>query len=253
MKKLSLMLALCIGFTMAQATFAKAAATGVYVTPKFIYGYTLQDSQKANVTNGSDRLSHNFGNDQDDAWGGALAVGYNFDKQFKIPVRAELEYAFFSEVEAKGSRAVNPGTFYNSERYNLKQESQIQTLMLNAYYDIKTGTEWTPYLGAGIGFAFIDGKTKGNVRSTDASDPGSFGSSSSGNMNTNLAWNVGLGIGWDATDFMTVDLGYRFVGLGESKGSSTSVEDDLGNSGTLRGRVNEMYMHQVMLGLRFTF
>lgn len=252
MKKLSMLLALCIGFTMAQATFAKAA-TGVYVAPKFIYGYTLQDSQKGNITSGSNRISHNFGSDQDDAWGGAFAVGYDFDKQFKIPVRAELEYAFFSEVDAKGNRSVSPGVIHTSERYSLKQESQVQTLMLNAYYDIKTGTPWTPYVGAGMGFAFIDSKTKGDVHFTDPGTSGSFGTSSSSNMNTNLAWNVGAGLGWDATDFMTVDLGYRFVGLGESKGSSTNINDGLGNSGTLRGRVNEMYMHQVMLGLRFTF
>lgn len=247
MKKLSLMLALCIGFTMVQATFAKAA-TGVYVAPKFIYGYAVQDSQKARLESNGSRISNNFGSDNDSAWGGAIAVGYNFDKQFNIPVRAEVEYAAFSQVDAKGNKTVPDGV--NTARFHVKQESQIQTLLLNAYYDIKTGTEWTPYVGAGIGFAFIDAKSKGNV---SISDGQTFGTSSSSNMNSNLAWNVGAGLGWDATDFMTVDLGYRFVGLGESKGSSSSVSDNLGNSGTFRGRVNEMYMHQVMLGLRFTF
>ena len=149
-------------------TLALAAEQiGVYVAPKFVYGYTMMDfkAKDYNSTSGETR-SIGLGDKHDSAWGGALAIGYDFDKRFDIPIRAELEYSLFSRVEADKSR-------HNPEdadwREGFTQKFDIQTLFLNAYWDINTGTAFTPYVGAGLGMAFID--TKYNSWGEDVNDP----------------------------------------------------------------------------------
>lgn len=78
---------------------ASAADPGLYVTPKLIYGYTVMDKLQGNM-DVIDNYSLNHKQEKTDGTlGGALAVGYNFDKRFQIPLRAELEYSLFSRSE----------------------------------------------------------------------------------------------------------------------------------------------------------
>lgn len=229
-----------------------AADLGVYVTPKFVYGYTFMDKLKGTV-----EVVNNYSlvykrEKTDDAWGGALAVGYNFDKRFQVPLRAELEYSLFSRVDGTVSWTdIDP---VGNDYTRIQQKLDIQTLFLNAYFDIKTGTPVTPYIGAGIGTAFIDARTSG-YNSFGNGGPGDLITSGSrgARSNTNLAWNVGAGAGWDITECLTLDLGYRFASLGEAKGKTFFGEDSAGNPVNLSGKTDNLYMHQVMLGLRFNF
>ena len=252
MKKLVVAFALILGLVTSQSQ-ALAADLGIYVTPKFVYGYTQMDSQKGNISDRYGSSGLGFGDDTDNAFGGALSVGYNFDKAFKFPVRAELEYAMYSEVEGKGSRRRDDGT--DNLLIREKQKHDIQTLFANAYFDIKTGTPITPYLGGGLGMAFINSKGSGSF-DVDGSTFGTFSgsTSSSRNMNTNFAWNVGAGAAWDLTDNLALDLGYRFAGLGEAKSSTTNIYDDgAGYRVNARAKTDDIFMHQVMLGLRISF
>lgn len=250
--------ALFLGFLCALALNAtltapvSAADLGVYVTPKFVYGYTVMDKLKGNV-DVVDHYSLSHKKEKtDDAWGGALAVGYNFDKRFQVPLRAELEYSLFSRVDGTVSWTnMDPiGDDYN----RIQQKLDIQTLFLNAYFDIKTGTPVTPYIGAGIGTAFIDARTSGHNRFSDGGPEDLIVSGSrNARSNTNLAWNLGAGASWDMTECLTLDLGYRFASLGEAKGKTFSGDDAFGNTVNLSGKTENLYMHQVMLGLRFNF
>ena len=70
---------------------------GVYVAPKFVYGFTQMNGMRAQGDEGSLRI----GNKSDNAWGGALAIGYDFYRQNRIPVRAELEYVYGLALESR--------------------------------------------------------------------------------------------------------------------------------------------------------
>ena len=243
MKRIIGLLALVAMLMLPAASFPAGDQVGGYVAPKFVYGFTQIDGVKLHWSHMGDSGSERVGSRTDSTFGGSLAVGYDFEKKFGVPLRAELEYAGFSTAEAKRSYT------FDDERMTLKQKFNIQTLFLNAYWDIDTGTQFTPYLGAGIGMGFI--KTKGTETGYLVSDPtDSWANSTSSKNVTNVAWNIGAGLGYDITDNWTLDVGYRFVGLGSVKTKTYRYND---SDSSIYGKTKNLYQHQVSLGARYTF
>ena len=251
-------------------SFAADKQTGVYVAPKFVYGLTQMNSPKASVgVEGLGQSSMGVGSKTDSTFGGSIAIGYDFSKQQGIPLRAELEYAIFSNAKVQKSFAGTngdggigtPGTWEYNEKY--KQTYGIQTLFLNAYYDFKTDTIATPYIGAGLGMGFI--KTKGEFNGTWEFDDFLGISALDGEWDvslnagsktvTNFAWNIGAGVGFDLAENWTLDAGYRFVSLGSVKTKTGTFEfngvpiDEISG----HGKTKNLYQHQFALGLRYTF
>ncbi len=242
---------LLLAGVMVLPSFASAATgkqLGLYVAPKFVYGLTQMDSVKEHWDDATagESGTESIGSKTDDTFGGSIAIGYDFDKKFGVPIRAELEYAGFSKAEAEASYSYNDGAGdYSGKR---EQTFGIQTLFFNAYWDINTGTQFTPYIGAGLGMAFIN--TKFKVSEYPVDDPTDVWNPSTGSKNvTNFAWNLGAGLGYDFTENWTMDIGYRFVGLGEVK---TKSYDD-GAGGTGYGKAGDLYQHQFAVGVRYTF
>lgn len=243
MKKYLGLLTACLMLAIASPASA-ADQLGVYVAPKFIYGLTQMDAVKGHWTDTmtGESGSIRIGNKTDDTFGGSIAVGYDFGKRFGVPIRGEVEYAAFSRAEAKRSY-----TNEWNEREKLKQTFDIQTLFFNAYWDIDTGTRFTPYLGAGLGMAFIGTKMKSN--GYDIGDPDDSWSESTGSKTvTNFAWNVGAGLGYDLTENWTLDAGYRFAHLGSVKTKTFSDDES-----TFHGKTSNLYQHQFAIGVRYTF
>jgi len=221
--------------------------TGFYVTPKFVYGFTQMNGMRAQGDDGS--ASARIGNKSDNAWGGALAVGYDFNMRCGYPVRAELEYAVFSNVS--GQRTWYGLVDEDDETSNarLKQRLQVQTLFVNAYHDFHNDTPFTPWLGAGLGMAFINSKGSGKVwEQSDGEEDVTL--SYGAKLNTNFAWNVGAGVAYAVNEAISVDLGYRFAGLGKAR---TKWRVDVDGDRDSRLRTKNVYQHQLMLGLRFSF
>lgn len=220
---------------------------GIYVSPKFVYGLTQMDGVKVSGSDDTgDSWSDRIGSRNDDAFGGSIAFGYNFYPKFNVPIRTELEYAGFSEVENKRTDRSDPDWVGTD-----KQTFGIQTLFLNAYWDIHTGTKFTPYLGAGLGMGFINTKWKGS--GYDPANPSdSLSASSSSRTVTNFAWNLGAGVGYDFTENWTLDVGYRFVGLGSVKTKTASFDFE-GDQISMSSKADNLYQHQFAVGLRYTF
>lgn len=233
--------------------WAHAEQLGVYVTPKFVYGSAIMNSTKFKETViGAETKSFKISNGSDSAVGGSIAVGYDFGKRFDVPVRAEIEYAFFSTIENKGARSSLLEDWGSTSSY--KQDFRIQTLFFNAYYDFETGTAFKPYVGAGLGMAFVN--TKGKFKDEDFSSGITTytDSYSTGSKNrTNFAWNLGAGVAYEFTENIALDLSYRFVGLGSVKTKARTLTDEYGDTFTRRGRTENLYMHQLALGLRVSF
>jgi outer membrane protein OmpA-like peptidoglycan-associated protein len=103
--------------------------------------------------------------------------------------------------------------------------------MLNVYYDLKTGTPFTPYLGAGIGVA----------RASLEASP--IGASRIDDSDTAFAYQGIVGVGYRLNENATVFTDYRYVattGLNLSTAAGTSVDADFNN-------------HTVLVGLRYNF
>jgi len=211
--------------------FAEAEVHGVYIAPKFLLG--IQDSGQVS----SPRIFNDHGGRAyqqygQAVFGGALAVGYNFAPKFNVPVRTEIEFALRSN--SSNTKDGSDG----GVGWNTKQTTNLSTLFFNAYFDINTGTPFTPYLGGGLGMAFNYFELKGK-----ASDGVRYESISRSRHNTTFAWNVGTGVSYAFTEHVSADLGYRFI--------STGYREIKASGQKMYGSVP--YIHEFYLGARVTF
>ncbi len=184
-----------------------------YVSAKAVLNHTnnkfelLGESAKENKNVGGFRL----------AYGAAFPVGDN-------KIRTELEYGYNGKVKFSDSDTVYGNTF------TLSSETKSQSLMANVYFDFNTGTEFTPYVGAGIGYA----RLKNTLSDTE------YSISKSSN---NFAWNIGAGVSYAVNRDVDIDLSYRFADYGKVK---YNYGQEL--EGKVKQRGNEFN-----LGVRFNF
>ena len=210
---------LCLSVLMALSLMlpgvAKAESTGVYVAPKLMMS----------VQHAKGELSYaGYGLGSEDKTsaeaGAAIAVGYDFSKKFDVPVRAELEFA------ATGATSKDVNVY----GIPANVEVGVKTLLANVYWDIANYNGFTPYVGAGLGLAFVN------------TEAGVYGYSVDNNK-TVFAGQVGFGCAYAINEMFTVDLGYRFLVMGNG---------DVEYAG-LKLESKELNAHQIMLALRMTF
>lgn len=246
---------------MSSVSYGSEGQMGVYIAPKFVYGLTQMRNvnhkgiDEEDVNKGIPFTNYHIGNDTDNAFGGSFAIGYDFDKQYNIPIRTELEYSLFSKV--KSERHYPLGYSIPGEMLTDDQTYKIQSLFLNMYWDIENKTRFTPYIGGGIGIGFIKtGFGRHHYSVLDSSDSNweeedrfrDWGKKTE----TNFIWNLGVGVGYEVNDNWVVDLGYRFVNFGSIKTKTVTLIDDEGyHSGSVK--TDHLYQHQFSLGIRYTF
>ena len=125
------------------------------------------------------------------------------------------------ELELNNSRDIKRNYLSTSDHFRLYKHS----VMANAYFDYLTCTPWTPYVGAGIGSAYL--KADGGEEAKSV---------------YNLAWQVMAGLTYDINSHWTLDAGYRYADLGRIRKNSGDSVAKL----TARD-------HEIMLGVRYTF
>lgn len=213
--------------TLALPGLAAAESTGMYLAPKFLM--SIQD------TGTISRSSALAGSGVDDysqfTLGGALAVGYDLWPQQMIPLRFEIEFAMRGNSEKNwsdtgGNLSGVKGTWNNS------------TLFANLFWDFHNDTNFTPYIGAGLGLAFNYTGFDFTARNGDKF--------SVDDRFTNFAWNAGAGVSYSFNDNFAVDASYRFVGLGYNEVSAhyDGKKYEVGS---------DPYNNEFMVGLRFAF
>ena len=242
MKKLLLVFTLLLGMGISASQVMAAERLGVYVAPKL--AWTFVDMGKVQGESWISGTVNQSDNDSVFAYG--IGIGYDFRPRLNVPLRTELEYFFLSEVNGQANDLWSDGAEYDNS-YS-KHDLNIQTLFLNAYYDFNTGTPFTPYVGAGLGVAFIQDQMRYTNNWGDLGYDNSYSDKSSSKRRTNFAWNIGAGIGWEALDWLTLDLGYRFSSLGKAETGTAFFW-----YGEQKYKVKNIKTHQVMLGLRLTF
>lgn len=236
MKKLAIFALLTILALPAHA-FAESNKLGIYIAPKVI-GSVVSTEESLH----SPDLSLLLSDYSDSLAGASLAVGYNFSPIFHLPFRAEAEYSLYGDIKEITS------LIDEDSSGDIMGKIDLSTLFLNVYLDFENSSPFTPYLGAGIGFAFVgmQGSISNILDEEEVSNAISFGK----NTDTNFAWNVGLGLTYDFSNSFSLDLGYRYVHFGDiitGNASGTDVEEN----SILKSK--NIDAHQLTLGVRFTF
>jgi len=122
-------------------------------------------------------------------WGVFITAGYQWDNGF----RAEAEYSYREQkIEAFGRNPWSGTQWDNS-------------LMLNLFYDIRTGTPITPYIGGGIGGAHVSWGDNFRPTGTSIIYDGS---------GVNFAWQGIVGASYAVTPRLDLTLDFRIKGSG---------------------------------------
>jgi opacity protein-like surface antigen len=145
--------------------------------------------------------------DNDLVGAGGAAIGFDWQK-FGWPIRTEFEYnlAFRFDYNARPPLNTNVG-------FGLENNLKSHAFMLNAYYDLRNQTRWTPYLALGVGLAR---NTSEGTFTELAQIPGRRVQTREDTKN-NLAYSGGLGVRYRWTESWIVEVGYRFMHLGKVK------------------------------------
>ncbi len=259
--------AILAGAVLLLAPAAALAQMGgpVYFTPKILYSHQMIGDFQAResfpgFTIGSGQYSGS--SQSDDAYGGGLAVGYDFGATGALPVRAELEYLLRSrsstQYPTKTTANVDPFNYMDT---SYEAYATAQTVFANLYYDFRNDTAFTPYIGAGLGGAYVKGEL--NTRHTgQALIPGEFNyqpnsAKYGGSHNTwNFAWNLNAGAAYHLTDNVALDLSYRYSDLGTVEYGTYGYEarNAAGDKvGGYSGKAEaDLATHEVILGLRIS-
>ncbi|MDR2827651.1 MAG: porin family protein [Candidatus Adiutrix intracellularis] len=219
LEKLNLMLILTALTVVASVTpLAAQDLSSFYVTPKVLYSY-----QSGNVNGPAVG-----GEYSKSVFGLGLSVGTDFSYSTSLPIRLEVEYLYHGKNK------------FDNVNNNVIQSFDISShsFLANAFFDIDIDTAFTPYVGGGLGLAYVNTDSVTNFL---GNFPPIISLKHSG---WNFAWNVGGGVAWSLSESMTLDLGYRYVDLGRSD-TGFQYLPNVGSSVDLTA-------HELSLGLRFS-
>lgn len=181
------------------------SATGEYIVSGKADGDITEDEGTGSAT-----LNYKNGS------AGMAAFGYYVTNN----VRAELEGGY-RRLKEKDLSFTLPGLGTVSE--SSSETVTFISTMANAYYDLDTGTPFSPYLGAGLGWVHEqDG-------GTDA-----------------IGYQGMAGVNYKLSDQSTIFAGYRFF----QTGNFTTEESDGLNTTTSKIKLEA---HAIDIGYRFTF
>lgn len=156
---------------------------------------------------------------------GELMLGYHGKRK----IDGEPEYPWFDVTQPDADPLHTDITSY--------------TLMVNAYKDLGTYRGFTPYVGAGIGAAY---NVTDEVYFTE--NPALL-NRIRGDRDLSFAWSLMAGVGYQITDRAVLDVGYRYLDLGEA--GSENI-DNL-NFYNPRVNIDDITAHEVKVGLRYSF
>ncbi|BCA78433.1 outer membrane beta-barrel protein [Desulfuromonas sp. AOP6] len=191
-------------------------------------GFYVAGSYGALLLNESDgeKPSGDFVVDFDTGNALTFALGYDFGtKHPDIGVgRLELELALreipLKETDFTGALATAEG------------DLEVRSLMLNSFGESRDNLPWIPYVGLGVGVAEVrlENATTGGAPFVDDSD-------------LVFAFQAGAGVGFMVSDPLTIDFGYRFLGMTKPELTAANGEKfEL-----------EHYSHLFLVGARITF
>jgi opacity protein-like surface antigen len=117
------------------------------------------------------------------------------------------------------------------------------TLMFNGYYDLGSYRGFVPYVGAGVGLAY--NQTGGVSFTANPALPNVI----EGADRWALAWSLMAGVGYQISDRMVLDVGYRYLDMGKAESGTI---DNIGAINP-RVRIDDLAAHEFKIGIRYSF
>ena len=188
----------------------------------------------------------------DDTWMIGGGVGYNLDTNWRSDIT--FDYHFRSRVDAVDKFLDSFGTTALASTHS-SQLSSFVTLA-NLYYDFGDRNGFSPYVGAGLGFAInrLSDRTITCELASGANagqDCGGGTTIGAGDSNLSVAAAAMVGFSRAMTPNMKLDVGYRFLYMGDAKTANDLAAADGGSQGQLV--LEDITAHELRVGLRYEF
>ncbi|PWL17160.1 porin family protein [Falsochrobactrum shanghaiense] len=197
-----------------------------------------------------------------------VGAGYRFNDMFRADAtldffRAGINGRTNCTSYVKSSLGLNP--VEDNCHYEDNSTANIWTAMANAYVDLPKMGGLTPYLGAGLGAAYVNYDTwKTTEVCTTCTDP--YRSDKEGLDSWRFAMGLMAGVSYDLTEQLKLDVGYRYLRINGGKAYGYDAMDRREvhtNAGDYNGtgpgatgtqaKDNGFDLHTVRAGLRYEF
>jgi opacity protein-like surface antigen len=203
-----------------------------YLRADFAAGFGSTPSVSVLGTNYADLVAGSVQSDSfEPSFTGGGGIGYVWGPYFRTDLTVDVHSIMNTEFTG------------STTDFSVTDKTKFMStiLLANAYYDIRTGTAWSPYLGLGVGFA-VNQVTRNLNYSDGITDTVVI----AGNRTTDVqfAGAAMVGVTYDISTLWALDVNYRFLHIG---GSEVSLKPDAPSSLAI-GDLNE---HQIRAGLRF--
>ena len=186
----------------------------------------------------------------------AGTVGYELGGGFRVEGELFFARAEVDKVTYKGATA-GGRTIPVTVEIPVSGTADQLGAFASAWYDVRTGTDWIPYIGGGAGFIRVDqsdleydANSLANgilkARNAQAPDlpPGTVPEIST--ADTVLAYHLGIGTGYRLTDNVILQAGYRFQ-------TATDLEFEGSNAAGTVKVTSGLRVHLLEIGLRYRF
>jgi opacity protein-like surface antigen len=207
-------------------------------------------------------LAENGGTFASQAVGDTVFIGAGFGWQVNPRFRFDFTGEYRSTADVKvldnltGTLTTPDGTLQANTQYNGHLTGIVG--LVNGYWDVTNWRGFTPYLGAGVGFAHMkmsNVTTLSNSTFTDATTGDEIlqhaNGYSSAKSQTNFAWALMAGTSYDLSSNAKLDIGYRYLNMG----SGVSAATDLLNCtcGTVGAplKLSDLEAHEFKIGVRW--
>jgi OmpA-OmpF porin, OOP family len=189
--------------------------TGFYLEGNFGYAFPDSVDVSASGVEGKVELKEAF------VFGGALG--------YRLPwVRLELNGSYrkfdTDKVKAQGQSVSGNG------------DATAAVVLFNVYLDPDLSVPVHPYLGGGIGGAYVKLDTGDEAPLSIDDEAGAF------------AWNLAAGLSYDVTQHVTLSAGYRYLRF-----EGTDFPASVAGVNTDGVDVDDVTSHEILIGLRYTF
>jgi opacity protein-like surface antigen len=174
-----------------------------------------------------------------------IGVGYQFNSWLRMDVTGEYRGKATLHGMDTYTPEPNSPTGFGSNVYD-GTKSEI-TGLVNAYLDLGTWGGVTPFIGAGVGYTQ---NTIDHFRDTNIPTGGvAYGRSKS---KGGLAWALYAGLGFQVSKNLTLELGYRYLNLGDAESGDITTYTGVSNIYNPM-KFHDIDSHDIKFGLRWLF
>lgn len=183
-----------------------------------------------------------------------VGVGYRYNEM----LRGDLTVDYMKADVEGTSRCAYPieqgyglDPVNNSCHYEDRADASIWTTMANAYVDLPRFSILTPYIGAGVGAAYVQ---YGDLHGSVVCGPGCDSTDvHEGEDSWRFAAAFMAGASFDVTQQLKLDAGYRFLHVNGGAAFGYDAIDRASGASGVQGNDNGFNIHQVRVGLRYEF